>query len=206
MINYDILKKDGLTIELLTSLSFKSKLNPSLKRTLRHFDKQAIFKELQEVNEWYDLNENLHDILIDYRIKSLQSAYQKYHRYPLNRPLAKVFNDLLGFRTLCDNYEDILSLSQDSNIYIVDMSKGKSNDDGYRGVHIYFQLSNYHYPIEVQYNTYYDRQLNNWLHKYVYKKNFPNSIGITLREKYEQGCIQNETIFKEVLSHVLSNS
>lgn len=206
MINYDILKKDGLTIELLTSLSFKSKLNHSLKRTLRHFDKQSIFEELQEINEWYDLNEHLHDILIDYRIKSLQSAYQKYSRYSLNRPFAKVFNDLLGFRTLCDNYEDILSLSQDSNIYIVDMSKGKSNDDGYRGVHIYFQLSNYHYPIEIQYNTYYDRQLNNWLHKYIYKKNFPNSIGITLRKKYEQGYIQNETVFKEVLSYVLSNS
>ena len=206
MINYDILKKDGLTIELLTSLSFKSKLNHSLKRTLRHFDKQSIFEELQEINEWYDLNEHLHDILIDYRIKSLQSAYQKYSRYSLNRPFAKVFNDLLGFRTLCDNYEDILSLSQDSNIYIVDMSKGKSNDDGYRGVHIYFQLSNYHYPIEIQYNTYYDRQLNNWLYKYIYKKNFPNSIGITLRKKYEQGYIQNETVFKEVLSYVLSNS
>ena len=116
--NYNILKKDGLTIELLTSLSFKSKLNYNLKRTLRHFDKQAIFKELQEINEWYDLNESLHDILIDYRIKSLQSAYQKYDRYPLNRPLAKVFNDLLGFRTLCDNYEDILSLSKDKNFIL----------------------------------------------------------------------------------------
>lgn len=52
-----------------------------------------------------------------------------------------------------------------------DMSKGKAHNDGYRGVHVYFQLSNFHYPIEIQYNTYYDRQLNNWLHKYVYKKN-----------------------------------
>ncbi len=50
------------------------------------------------------------------------------------------------------------------------MSNEKSNDDGYLDVHVYFQLSNYHYPIEIQYNTYYDRQLNYRLNKYVYKR------------------------------------
>ena len=44
------------------------------------------------------------------------------------------------------------------------MSKGKSNDDGYRGVHVYYQKDNKHYPIEIQFNTYSDRQLNDWLH------------------------------------------
>ena len=48
------------------------------------------------------------------------------------------------------------------HIRIADMSKGKANDDSYRGVHVYYQASNYHYPIEIQYNTFYDRQLNNW--------------------------------------------
>ena len=32
---------------------------------------------------------------------------------------------------------------------------GKANDDGYRGVHLYFQLDHKHYPIEIQMNTYY---------------------------------------------------
>ena len=41
----------------------------------------------------------------------------------------------------------------------------------------YFQLDGSHYPIEIQYNTYYDRQFNNWIHKYVYKKNYENQIG-----------------------------
>ena len=31
------------------------------------------------------------------------------------------------------------------------MSKGKSNDDGYRGVHVYYQKDNKHYPIEIQF-------------------------------------------------------
>lgn len=48
-------------------------------------------------------------------------------------------------------------------IRIADMSDRKSKDDGYRGVHVYFQLSSFHYPIEIQYNTYYDRQFSNWL-------------------------------------------
>ena len=43
------------------------------------------------------------------------------------------------------------------------MSNGKAVDDGYRGVHVYYQKSGQHYPIEIQFNTLFDRQLNNWL-------------------------------------------
>ncbi len=80
------------------------------------------------------------------------------------------FRDLLSFRTFCENYEDVLHLVGYTNIRVADMSNEKSNDDGYLDVHVYFQLSNYHYPIEIQYNTYYDRQLNYRLNKYVYKR------------------------------------
>ena len=37
-----------------------------------------------------------------------------------------------------------------------DMADGKAEDDGYRGVHMYFQMSSFHHPIEIQYNTFYD--------------------------------------------------
>ena len=111
---------------------------------------------------------------------------------------------MLGFRTLCDDYEFLLSIGKTDGIRIADMSKGKANDDGYRGVHIYFQESNYHYPIEIQYNTFYDRQLNNWLHKYTYKKNYDNNTGFTLRKEYENGKIKTESEFREALEYVLS--
>lgn len=111
-------------------------------------------------------------------IRSLQSARLKYNRYYPDHQAGKVFNDMLGFRTLCDDYEEVLALNSSDHIRIADMSKGKAHDDGYRGVHVYFQLSNFHYPIEIQYNTYYDRQLNNWLHKYVYKKSIRKIIPI----------------------------
>ena len=82
----------------------------------------------------------------------------------------------MGFRSLCDNYEDVLKLREYQKFRVADMTKGKSNDDGYCGVHLYFQLDGSHYPIEIQYNTYYDRQFNNWLHKYIYKKNYESSV------------------------------
>ena len=140
---------------------------------------------------------------LDYRIKSLQSSVLKYHRYYPDHQARKVFDDLLGFRSLCDNYEDVLALHEIPELRVADMSQGKANDDGYRGIHVYYQLDGHHYPIEIQYNTYYDRQFNNWLHKYIYKKNYKNEIGLKLRKMYESAKIQTEQDFKEALEHVL---
>ena len=109
------------------------------------------------------------------------------------------------FRMLCDNYDGILNHDNIDKIRIVDMSQGKANDDGYRGVHLYFQLDHSHYPIEIQMNTYYDRQINNWLHKYLYKKIYPDDVGLKLRKLYENGKILNENMFREVLQNVLSD-
>ena len=62
-------------------------------------------------------------------------------------------------------------------------------DDGYRGVHLYFQLDSNHYPIEIQFNTLYDRQLNNWLHDYLYKKTYSNEVGQQLRARENQKSV-----------------
>lgn len=97
----DILKKDGLSFELLKKLSYQSSLGIRLKKNLHYFNKQKLFEELQNVNEWYDLCSHLQEIAIDYRIKSIQSAILKYERYYPDHQTAKVFNDLLGFRTFC---------------------------------------------------------------------------------------------------------
>lgn len=112
----DILKKDGLSFELLEALSYRSELGIRLKKNLHYFDKQELFKELIKIHKWY----------LD--------------------------------------------------------------------------------PIEIQYNTYYDRQLNNWLHKYVYKRKYKAQVGYRLRQAYESGKIKNESEFKEALGSVLSDS
>ncbi len=202
----EILKKDGLSLDKLQRLSYHSDLGVHLKKNLHYFDRESLFDELDAINGWYDSCIALHDIVTDYRIKSIQSARLKYEKYYPDHQARKVFDDMLGFRALCDNYEDILALGDCENIRVADLSGGKANDDGYRGVHVYFQLSNYHYPIEIQYNTYYDRQLNNWLHKYIYKHDYDNKVGCTLRKEYENGKIRKEKEFKEVLRRVLSDS
>ena len=73
-------------------------------------------------------------------------------------------------------------------------------------IHVYFQVDGTHYPIEIQYNTYYDRQFNNWLHKHIYKKKYDDVVGCELRKLYESAKILTEQDFKEALKHVLSGS
>lgn len=197
------LLQDGLSIEILQALSFRTKLGLSLKNSLAHFEKGCLMAEIKEIAAWYDEHEALEQLALDYRVKSMESASHKYDRYFPNKPAAKVFNDLLGFRSLRDDYDEIRNSPPLDALRIVDMSQGKANDDGYRGVHVYYQLDNFHYPIEIQYNTYFDRQLNNWLHKYLYKKQHPLAAGAQMRALYEQGKIKNESEFQEELAHVL---
>ena len=201
----DILELNGLSEALLHELSYESKLEKSLKKNLHYFNKESLIDELINMTEWLDEQIVLSMIPMDYRIKSIDSIILKYDRYYPDHQVRKVFNDILGFRGFCDNYNDVLTLKSDF-FRIADMSNGKSNDDGYRGVHVYYQKNNLCYPIEIQFNTLYDRCFNNWLHNYVYKKQFSLEIGRQLRAKYETGHIKTEDNFKEALCNVLRNS
>ena len=203
--NEQLLKMNGLSVKILDMLSFESHLRIPLKKNLHYFEKDSLIEELMEMTEWLDEQELLSEIALDYRIKSLDSILMKYERYYPDHQTRKVFNDILGFRAFCDSYEQILE-EKSPQFRIADMIKGKSVDDGYRGVHVYYQKSGRHYPIEIQFNTLFDRQLNNWLHDYLYKKNYPIETGKIMRDKYESGFIRNENEFKEVLNNVLFDS
>lgn len=194
---------NGLSLEILDFLSYESQLGISLKKNLHHFDKDLLIQELIAMTEWLDEQEILADIALDYRIKSIDSLLNKYDRDYPDHQTRKVFNDILGFRAFCDKYDGLLN-NKSVLFRVADMSKGKAVDDGYRGVHVYYQKSGKHYPIEIQFNTLYDRQLNNWLHDYLYKKEYSNLVGKMMREKYESGLIKNDDEFKEVFENVLS--
>jgi len=200
------LLKNGLTLEILEQLTYKSKMERSLVNSLRKFDKEELFCEVREILRFYQSCSLLDEVDLDYRIKSEDSCRRKYNKFYPEMRLEKTFNDLLGFRMLTDNYETITKGEISAEFRIVDMSRGKSGDDGYRGVHIYYQPDHRHYPIEIQVNSYYDRQMNNWLHKYLYKKGYPDSVGNQLRQQYECGTIRREQEFEEVLKLVLSGS
>lgn len=198
-----ILRRDGLSLELLSSLSFKSELGISLKKNLHYFNRDELLDELNRVRKWYTSLGVLADLPVDYRIKSAQSISFKYDRYYPDHQVRKVFNDLLGFRSMVDSYDDILG-AEEACLKVVDLSCGKSVDDGYRGVHVYFTRKPGYYPVEIQYNTYYDRQINNWLHKHVYKRFDNPDIGFGLRLAYERGYIHSEDDFVRRLDDVLS--
>lgn len=198
-----LLELNGLSPELLMELSYASQLGRSLKNNLDSFEKEALLQDALAAAEWLDINPLLAEVAIDYRIKSEESIRSKYERCYPHRPVIKTFNDILGFRSCCDDYREALSLAL-PQFKIVDLSHGKAVDDGYRGVHLYYQPDNFHYPIELQFNTLYDRQLNNWLHDYLYKKNYPASVGQALRTRYEQGDFCTIQTFEEVLNDVLS--
>lgn len=202
--NEQLLKLNGLSLEILDALSCESHLGIPLKKNLHYFDKTLLMQELRQIVRWLDSQDILAEIALDYRVKSMSSILKKYDCYYPDHQTRKVFNDILGFRAFCDNYDEVLAFESEQ-FRVADMSKGKANDDGYRGVHVYYQRSGRHYPIEIQFNTLFDRQLNNWLHDYLYKKDLPNSIGREMRYNYECGLIKNENDFKEVLNDVLSN-
>ncbi|HAT4308347.1 TPA: hypothetical protein I9080_002158 [Clostridium perfringens] len=194
-----------IDISILDKLSYKSNLNKSLKNTLRKFNKEDIMTELLDIRGFYEKNQLLTTIKFDYRIKSFQSSLLKYDKYFPSTELKKCFNDLLGFRIVIDNYNELDNISLE-NFRIADMRNGKANDDGYRGIHLYYQKSNRHYPIELQINTVKDRIFNDWLHQELYKYVSNNNIGIELRKKYDDGIITSLEDFKgELKNHVLYN-
>ena len=142
-----ILEKVGLSIEILDSLSYKTDLSVSMKRTLRHFNKEDVLNDIRNARQWYNTQTILYQLPIDLRIKSIGSASIKFDRYPTST-FSRVFNDILGFRAICDSYNQVLEF-ESSQFRIADLSKGKAEDDGYRGVHVYYQRSGRHYPIEI---------------------------------------------------------
>ena len=98
------LEQYGLTEDLLDSLSYKSHLDKSLRKTTLHkVEKEVLLEEIQNVIDFYLENEIFDTSVfdeLDYRIKSMDSCIRKYQRYYPNKEINKVFNDILGFRII----------------------------------------------------------------------------------------------------------
>lgn len=71
--NEQLLKMNGLSVEILDTLSFESHLGIPLKNNLHYFDKDLLIAELVAMTEWLDEQEILSGIALDYRVKSLDS-------------------------------------------------------------------------------------------------------------------------------------
>lgn len=202
------MKKVYISVDwkLLDDLSYKTNLGKSLRNTLRKFDKENLFDELSNVIEFFMESSLEEKLPYEQRVKSLQSCVLKYNKYYPSKEVEKVFNDILGIRIVIDDYSLFDALELPEQVRIADMREGKANDDGYRGIHLYFQKDHYHYPIEIQFMTASDKQFNEWLHIRTYKYVSDNKVGSYLRTLYEEGKIISEEDFRKELENVLSNS
>lgn len=186
--------------EKINTLSYKTQLGKSLKNTLRKFDKEELFEELNSIITYFTDTITEEAFPYSNRIKSLQSCSLKYDKYYPSTEVEKVFNDLLGIRIIVEDYSIVDNIPIPKNVRLVDLREGKTNDDGYRAIHMYFQKDHDHYPIEVQFMTSKDRQFNEWLHMYFYKYVADIKIGCHLRRLYDEGVIQNEAQFRKELA------
>ena len=197
-----------LTEDFLSSISFKSSLDVNLANfSMSKFTKDDFIKvicDLKYMQRNFEclLLSNLKKNGIAYRFKSVDSVELKVHKYIENtRKAILCFNDLIGIRVICNNYPDLKSIP--NYFQVVDLSNGKKCDDGYRAVHLYYKLSNRHYPIEVQIWKASDEKFINWSHKYCYKVS-DSCIIKKMRKLYDDGIIVNEDDFKRELEILIA--
>jgi putative GTP pyrophosphokinase len=188
--------------EKIGQISYHSNLGKSLKNTLRKFDKEALIDEIQEVIKCFNAIDLDSEVPYENRVKALQSCILKYNKYYPSKPVEQAFNDLLGFRVIIKDYSIFDEIQVPENVKIADMRNGKANDDGYRGIHLYFQKSHFHYPIEFQFVTGHDKLFNQWLHDNTYKYIADSTIGHKLRVLYEQGIITCEEDFRKEMQRL----
>lgn len=191
---------DVLTYEFLSKISVESSLSVNLANfSMSKFtdeDLDKIFKDLILIKKKENfILDYLRKSWIGFRIKSFDSVQLN------SRKAILCFNDLIGFRVICDSLPNLNEIPD--YFKVVDLSNGKVDDDGYRGLHLYFKLSNRHYPIEVQIWSKYDAQFINWMHKYSYK-HLSSEVGRRLRQLYEKGSITTESEFKQELDVILA--
>ena len=206
-------------LDMMKALGFETGLNLSLKNSLskieEHFDTWQLHSDFANARTFYREQTALllDNCDIKFRIKAPASIDNKLLRAKLAqqkgvfRPFEKVMNDLIGLRIVVSDYSSVRdSFALKGDQYkIVDMSDGKALDDGYRGIHIYWQQDHRHYPVELQVMTERDRVFNNWLHEHTYKIRGREDVGSRLRQLYDKNVIKSKKDFEESLDVLLDS-
>lgn len=103
----------------------------------------------------------------------------------IERREADAYLRLLGsvqIDCLVDSYED----KYPKYFMARDMRYGYIEDDGYRGVHLFFQLTTQHYPIQLNVYTHEDYLFNKWIKENLDK----NSIDYYLIARFLRDCFE----------------
>lgn len=173
--------------DLQNSFSFPENFPNINKKTLRHYDFNEVYEYTIQFFENIDdnleilikyLKSNLsEDIKFTYRFKTEESFKMKWKKYLIfGKKFYKACNDLLGVRFIvkCNERElkeKLKIFYNDENCKIINFYENnkKTNDDGYRGIHIYFRYNKNSFPIEFQFWTRKDAILHFYTHEVIYK-------------------------------------
>jgi putative GTP pyrophosphokinase len=103
-------------------------------------------------------------------------------------------------RIYLEEYPDLSDFNYLKTIYYTE--KGKTEDDGYRGIHCYYRQNNHSFPIEIQIWAGKDRKFNTWSHNYGYKL-YSAEILRKLRLLYDLGEIKTDVDYLSKLSEMV---
>lgn len=176
------------TEELLRDLSFRCSYAGST-------NKLAVTKDIVDIviadAHAYEtvISERLDTSSESFRVKTPDSIIRKIEKHP-DRNFQSLFNDILGLRIFATSYPDEFP----NYFRVVDMRNGKKHDDGYRGIHLYYKLDNYHYIIEIQIWAGNDIDFNSWSHASGYKTLTDEQLKY-LRRLYDSGEINSYSDF-----------
>ena len=84
--NEQLLKMNGLSVEILDALSFESHLGIPLKKNQHYCDKDLLITELVMMTEWLDEQEILSGIAIDHRV----DVYKRQERSKQKASLGRI--------------------------------------------------------------------------------------------------------------------
>lgn len=171
------------TEDLLKLCSFRSSYGKSFnKLEVDGRLVQCVIADLPWINQSLA---NIPELLsYTFRVKTIDSIRRKVARHP-DLKAASVFNDVIGIRLVVDKYPEVYP----EYYRVVDMRNGKHVDDGYRGVHLYYKLDNFHYQIEVQLWSEEHSVYNSWMHKFGYKQFSSEKLNVVY-EEYKKGNIK----------------
>lgn len=179
----------GQIKKIQSSYNFSEDIPNLNKKTLRYFDCDEMY---EKVLDFYNLSFLLFDDFIKYlnlnkdnrskvmfRLKSEDSFIKKWNKNILpgkEKKFYKACNDNFGFRFVIDcEREELVNLINSIDFKNLDVdvinfySNIKTDDDGYRGIHLYFWYNRRNYPIEFQIWTIKDLILQSYTHEIVYK-------------------------------------
>lgn len=169
--------------ELLDSISMTSSYGRSMNKL--KVSESLIASVVADIVSYESIMQDFSCCNFAFRVKTQDSILRKLQRYP-DKHAQQVFNDILGLRLIVDEYP----VKYTDYFRVVDMSNGKANDDGYRGVHLYYKRDNYSYIIEIQLWSNRDKEFNTWMHKHGYKT-VSSEILKMLRSDYDNGVLKS---------------